>query len=143
MTPAPNRMPDHVVAHLVATGVLTPDGTTRRATPRPCPRCRRLVIVGLDDDRCAMTATVDPQPLTPAGELSALLTGRPTYTLTPQRNAYTLNRRDQFAIAAKPAGTLRNADVVAAHECGAPELDAAPTRIPPPMKQRTNTDCPF
>ena len=139
----PPRMPDHLVTHLIATGVLTPDGVTRRARPRPCPRCQPLVLVGLDHARCALPPTTNPTPLTPAGELAALLTGRETYKLTPNRNAYELNWRDQHSIRAKPAGTLHGADIVATHQCGAPELDAAPSRIPPPLKRPANNDCPF
>lgn len=84
------------------------------AVDAACPRCRVLVVVGLDDDSTALTASVDPYPLDPVGETVALLTGRATYDAWPLPDGRVeLTRRDRFSIAGP-----RRVPVVADHECG-------------------------
>ena len=55
--------------HLVSTTVTT----------KPCPRCGRTVLAALDE---GLPAEVDPARLDNTGEITALLDGRKTYTLT-------------------------------------------------------------
>lgn len=51
----------------------------RHATENHCPRCRLVVLSGLDNDRCALDARVDPWPIDRVTEVLALLAGRRTY----------------------------------------------------------------
>lgn len=92
--------------------------TFRNAGLHPCPRCRRPILSGLDDDNAARTAHADPTPLTQIGETIALLAGRSTYDLTTASGKKQLWRRDQWSIAGK-----RKFPVLAEHRCGQP-LDA-------------------
>lgn len=137
-------MPAHVVEHLIAIGRMDRDGISRRARPHACPNCHALTIVGLDHDRSALTVRADPSPLSPAGELIALLTGRPTYSLHPHGNRYEINPRSQWAITSTPAGTLTSCDVVAAHQCHALDLETIQSQIPPLRSISTAaTECPY
>ena len=105
--------------HLIATGAMTPNGTTRRAQPRLCRTCNAHVITGLDADLTALAAIADPTPLDQLGELTAIATGRPTYTLERDGPRLVLNYRDAGRIAHRPPGGIRY-DVVPAHVCGRP-----------------------
>jgi hypothetical protein len=53
---------------------------TTRSTQDPCPRCGAPVYTGWAE---GLHATVDTEPLDPANEVAALITGRWTYTRTP------------------------------------------------------------
>lgn len=106
-----------IEAHLVRTGVIAPDGITRRAQPRRCRDCRAPVLTGLDADRCSLRADVDPRPLTALGELLAQLEDRRTYALCSDSGRLVLNYRDAGRLAHNPAGTGRF-DVMAEHRCG-------------------------
>jgi hypothetical protein len=79
---------------------------TSPAIAKPCPRCRRPLLTGLAE---GIHAYVDITPLTPAGEIAAVLAGRQTYTLRRtgliQRDAY---RRADPALASP---------VLAQHDC--------------------------
>lgn len=105
-------MPTWLRRRLEATGKWDSDGTTRAARARTCRRCHTRVLVGLDADRCAMTATVDVDELDPVGELTALLAGRETYTLAKDGPRLVLDFRDQWRIAGAPRGP-----VFATHIC--------------------------
>lgn len=107
-------------AHLVTQGHIAPNGTGRRAQARRCPHCRHNVIVGDDDERCALTATCDPQPLTPLGEALARVDGLATYNLAAIRGGYQLWYRGPEHIEGKPAGTNPREDVLRQHRCGNP-----------------------
>ncbi len=72
-------------------------------------RCGAQVLRGLDNDRCALTATVDPTPIGPARELVALASGRTTYDLVGRE----LFRRDRAHIV---AAAVRY-PIVLDHEC--------------------------
>lgn len=89
----------------------------RYAKPNLCT-CGTWTLLGLDGDALAFTARVDPTPLTAQGELVALLTSRPTYTLTRTSQRLVLDDRDPWRTAGRPAGTP-GADyaVVPAHRC--------------------------
>ncbi len=81
MTPRTKATPQQL-AMAVGAGHL--DGRThtgRTARPRTCPTCHARVLVGDDNHIAALTATVDPQPLTLADEALTLATGRRTYTV--------------------------------------------------------------
>lgn len=113
-------------------------GITRRARATNC-RCGAPTITGLDADRCALLATVDPRPLTPTGEALAHIAGRNTWTLHQIGNRLQLDYRDHWAIRATPAnGTTRPLqgpghtayDVMAQHVCGTqPPWPATASRI--------------
>lgn len=114
--------------HLIAGGHLTETGLTRRARIRVCA-CSARVLVGLDDDVCALESAVDPEPLNQLGEALALLEGRYTLSLRRDGRGFVLDRRHRFEIAAKPAGTQPRTDVVREHRCGSRELADAETAL--------------
>jgi hypothetical protein len=92
----------------------TPYRTGTRATRLIlCPRCGAPILAGLDADWCALTAHVDPTPITPAGEAVALLAGRRTYDLIGRGDERTLSLRETEHIQAP-----RRHPVVPAHACG-------------------------
>lgn len=132
-------MPDHIRAHLHATGVLTPDGISRRAKTTFCASCRAVVIRGLDSHIAATVATADPAALTPLGEVLALATGRRTYDLTWTGGRYEIDHRNEWHIRGRPPGTQFH--VIADHKCGQP-LPALPA-IPARVNKETDNDCPF
>lgn len=82
----------------------------RRAVATAC-RCQAIVLIGLDGDTCAFTATADYRPLTRTGELLAVIDGRAVYELD---HGLRLHRRDRWSIKS-PARR-----VVAGHTCGSP-----------------------
>lgn len=108
---------------LLHDGILDPRGVGRPIQIRTCPDCRASIIRGLDDDRCALLATVDPQPLSPLGEALALIEGRYTVTLRHDRGRLVLDTRDSFHIKGSPAGTRHGEDVLRMHRCGSPPLE--------------------
>jgi hypothetical protein len=131
-------------SHLIRTGAISPDGTTRRAQPRRC-RCGARILVGLDADRCALRADVDPTPLSALGEALAHLEGRRTYALNPDGGRIVLDYRDAGRIAHRPAGTGRF-DVMAEHRCHQPtNLPNLPTwsRELEPLALPKGAPCPF
>lgn len=67
----------------------------RAARGWTCPRCGSLLLVGLDEDMCALPAAVDAEPVSPADELRALMTGRWSYDLA----GHELVRRDRWRLA--------------------------------------------
>jgi hypothetical protein len=85
--------------------------------------CGAQVLKGLNDDWCAFVVRADIWPLSPYGEMLALLSGRATYDLHRHGDHYRLYARDRWNIRGRPAGTLYPAwrsDVVADHVCGYP-----------------------
>jgi hypothetical protein len=123
---------EQLAAHLTAVTAQDPgSGNSDRARPRRCPACGASVLVGLDDTVAAFRAVADPTPLSRAGEVLALITGRDTYRLTdPPR--VSLRRRDRWQISGRPADTCV---VLPAHACGAP---LAPT--PATADDRSSSD---
>jgi len=59
--------------------------STRRARELNCPRCGKPVLAGLDADRMAGEAVINPTPITPTQELTEWAAGRRTYTYSPLR----------------------------------------------------------
>lgn len=90
----------------------------RTAKPRLC-HCGAWTLVGLDADTIATTARVDPTPLTAAGELTCILTARPTYDLTRVVGRLQLDPRDSHDMRGRPpAAPGARYDVVPAHVHG-------------------------
>lgn len=66
-------------------------GATRECHPEICDDCGMLVMVGWDDDVCALAAVLDVELVTdPLQEVMCWLAGRHTYTITANR----IYRRD-------------------------------------------------
>lgn len=107
--------------HLIRQGHLTESGLTRRARIRTCD-CRQPVLVGLDDDVCALDAITDPVPLTPLGEALARIEGRWTWSLRRSGHGFVLDRRDPLEILGRPAGTQTRTDVLRQHRCDTRDL---------------------
>jgi hypothetical protein len=100
-------------------------------------RCGRTVLVGLDANRCAMTATASVYPLSNFGEVEALRAGRWTYELSMGA----LDRRDRWTIAGRPAS---DTTVVASHDCDVPVPAAWVRPINrPAAPTKEDTTCPF
>ncbi len=129
-------MPDWLVRHLQNIGAMGNDRVGRKVHTRQCRHCRYPILVGLDNDRCALPAYADPLPLSPLGEAVALLSGRSTYALRMGLGFCELQRRDRWQIEGTPAGT--RLDVLASHVCGGGSLPTAPTvhRPHPPIPAR-------
>lgn len=103
--------------------------------------CGAPVLSGLDSDLCAWPATVDPTPLTPTGEMLALLGGRTTYDYwTASRQ---LHRRVDVAITGHPATDTGSTRVLATHICGTPPLPAYPTPAISTTTEETSDVPPF
>ena len=135
----------HVLAHLVATGAISPTGSARRAKIRTCPTCRAVILHGDDNDRCAFETVADPTPLNAHGEAWALASGRRTVALARDKNGLVLWARNADQITGKPAGTNPREDVLATHVCGQPipaELACA-SRFTPSPASRPPLDPPF
>lgn len=123
-------LPDWLVAHLTATGRHDPDGVSRGARLRPCPECRRPVLVGLNDDVAGYPAICDPHEIDTRGELVALALNLRTFTLTRAvkssgKTTWNLDPRTQWAIAAGQRTAL-----VAQHRCGISVPPAQISRLP-------------
>lgn len=116
-----------LLGHLVATGHLTESGLSRRARIRPCPKCKALILAGLDDDECAFEVAVDPVPLNPLGEALATIERRRTYRLRSEGGRYVLDPRGASNITRRPAGSTPRADVLRTHRCGTEVPEALAT----------------
>lgn len=119
-------MPTWLQEHLEIRGLWDSDGTTRVARARRCRTCREYTLVGLDSDHCALPVAVDADPLSPAGEVAALLAGQTTYSLRDLAGRLELDRRTHFEIRGDAARESVRHDVLARHVCGQPSLGAAP-----------------
>ena len=116
--PSSEPMPDWLKRSLVAKGVLSEQGLTRKAKVMHCRRCRQPVMAGFDAERAAMDAWCDFAELTAFGEAMALVEGRRTYSLTDGERPV-LDHRDRWRIAGAPAGAEGSPVVLASHVCGA------------------------
>jgi hypothetical protein len=86
-------------------------------------------MVGLDRDRCALGARVDPYALSPAGEVEAIRAGRKTYHY---RNGE-LDPRDRWSIPGSPP--THDLIVLAEHDCTPiPDSWLMPPAPPTPPK---------
>lgn len=117
-------MPSWLVKKLESDGVLnaSEDGAwaTRAAKTTFCPHCRHPIYRGLLEMPTPWLVDVDPVPLSPEGEVLALLKGIITYTLSWVGSRHEINRRYQWQIRNHPAATLKGVDIVAQHVCGQP-----------------------
>jgi len=99
---------------LVDKGAMPESGLTRNAGIRTCRDCRARCLAGIDRD--GLDAWADLGRLHAAGELAALLAGRPTLSLFAGRQ---LVARDRHWIRAYPAGSGPR-PAYAVHRCGDP-----------------------
>jgi hypothetical protein len=120
---------DWLVAMLVAKGAMSESGLTFRAGLRTHRPCRGLTVAGIDDN--GLDTWCEPSPLSPDGELAALLVGRPTWDLYA---GHGLTYRRATAISHRPAGDASR-PVLAQHVCGDP-LPAAWLAPPLPCPAR-------
>lgn len=121
MTVHTEPMPAWLVQRLDRAGYI--DATlaaSRRARAAYCPRCRHIVMRGLDADWCALTVDCDPTPITAQAEALALLTRIPTFEVRWLGDRYEIDRRDQWRIKERPAGITPGIDVLVLHRCGEP-----------------------
>jgi hypothetical protein len=109
--------------HLEDRGLWDADGTTRVARGRRCRTCREYTLAGLDANRCALPVAVDVDPLSPRGEVAAVLSGRTTYSLRLLADQLELDRRGAFEIR---SGRTERLDVLPRHVCGLPSLGLVP-----------------
>lgn len=130
-------IPTWLRQHLEATGLWNTDGVSRTARPTSCRKCGAIVMRGLDDRVAGLVATADPTPITPLGEALAQLDGRWTYRLSWRAGHYELDDRDEWAIQARPAGTV---EVLAQHRCHSPPLPACPSVLTQPRRARESND---
>lgn len=133
-----------LIDHLVRSGALTESGLTRRARPRRCPGCGTWTLAGLDADVCALEAHADPTPLTPLGEVAALLGGVRTVELVNSGGRHQLEQRLPDHIEGRPACSGRF-DVLALHRCGQPipRQFAAASAFTPKTAAATTEEPPF
>lgn len=114
--------------------VASPYRTRPTATQTPCPHCGTPTLTGWDDDLMATQATIDTQPLTPAGETRAWETGTRTYELHSGRITW----RGPEHITTWPAHKV---NVYPAHRCGQ-HLDRKPAPPAEPDTWPGNPDQP-
>lgn len=85
----------------------------RSAQPDTCRRCGNPVLAGLDDDVAALQTVVDAEPVDAATELTGIIAGLASYTLTSGELNY---RTLRWHVRHAPAGTGR-APVHLEHRC--------------------------
>lgn len=134
-----NPEPTWVMARLTQLGL-----PARRNGPAPMARpsgrvtarwhgCGRPVLTGV---AFPWAITLDPCPVTPEGELFAILSGRPTVELVAWLGDGELLRRRASLIG---SGDADEVPVLIAHVCGGPYAAANPRWAPPasPTSDRT------
>jgi hypothetical protein len=85
---------------------------------RKCSRCGADTLMGDSDSyRAAVPYRISPQPLTAAGELSALQSGRLCRTWTLHAGGH-VHPRTADTIRSRPAGRTMRQTVHADHVCG-------------------------
>jgi hypothetical protein len=102
----------------------------RRYVETNCRTCQQPILVGPDNDTCALNATCDTSQLNRTGELLAIIDGRKTYQIEGQR----IHRRDRWQI------NTEAAHVVAEHRCHNPTPRHWHAPEPSPA---TTTEVPF
>lgn len=127
--------PTEIVKRLHADGTIDPaTGTTRRARPARCSRCKAWVVRGYGADWCSLAVDADPDPLDAIGEALALIAGRATFELRIVGGRPELRRRDRWMIAGHPAGSDKT-DILAGHDCDKPlKLSHTGSRLPVPKQ---------
>lgn len=98
--------------------------TYRRAAAfTRCPRCKQIILTGLDDDWCAFNVQADPTPINDHQESACATIKRPTYAADISRRNIELDRRP-FLAHGKPSSS----PILPGHRCGA----RFPTFLYPP-----------
>lgn len=140
-----SRIPAWLERLLDAQGKLNRDGISRKARAGFCRSCGQVVMRGLDADVAGLPVACDPTPLDRLGEALALLGHRETFELRWTGRTYELDHRDASKIAARPAGTARHVDVLAAHSCDSAPLPTDPRGpVAVPIHAAGLTDeCPY
>ncbi len=116
---------------LIAKGHMDEDtGATRKAKHRRCDVCRRQVWRGFNADFGFMSVDCDPQVLTAAGELEAIIAGIRTFTLRyrPGYGHIFDGPRCKFNLIGAPAGQGRY-DVIAEHQHEPHGFDSGKSRL--------------
>lgn len=138
-------LPEYLLDHIAATTGIDHRVVSRKARRATCPQCRQAVLRGLDADAMAIDVRVDLVPLTPLGEMVARRAHLGTWVVSPAPPGVAVDFRDEYMLRAKPAGTLRRADVVPGHQCGRRWLKGCVTRsrIPRASAVTTSNEPPF
>lgn len=107
-----------------------------------------MILVGLDADRIATVAAVDPAPLSAQGEMLAQLLGLRTYTLRWMIGYLEINARNQWSIRYSPApadgpNRVHGYDVIAEHRCSVQALPGVPSVHNRTRSTDTSGDPPF
>lgn len=103
-----------------------------KPTPKPCQRCRRLVLAGLDGRAAALSVVIDAEVLTRDGELVNIVNLVPMYATNTQGD-----------ILRRTSGEVlhhgEHLDIHRVHDCDVvtPAIFVKPA---PPKPIHTNTD---
>ena len=107
-----------------------------------CRDCKAPVLAGLSEDWMAWVVTVDSSPLSPIGEMLAVLGGLRTYELRAHQQTLALWQRDRWQIRGRPPGV--KFDVVADHQCEPVEFPTLNSVYPIPQKKEIDDEqCPY
>ena len=129
-------------AHLIAKGVMSQSGLTRRAKIHT-HRCGLPCLAGYDNDWAAMDAWCELQAINAQGEAEALLEGRATYNYSIIGQQ--IYPRWHWHIAGEPAGTMPRIRVLVEHRCDTPIPAhwADPQDDHQPATPKESDECPF
>lgn len=142
---------------LARKGLLTDKGNTRYAVAKPCRSCGATIVAGIDWElewlQNSPEIHADIEPLSAAGELTALMLGRVTYDLRRDhakgrwqmhsRTATSIGLLGRVAYTRNPIGTDRQKwDVLVSHSCGS-SLPNQPSTQPAPTDYAPDAPCPF
>ena len=103
-----------------------------KPSPKPCGRCRRLVLAGLDAAAAAFSVVIDAEPLTRDGELLMIVAGV---------RVFATNSRTEI-LRRSPSEVIAHGDHLTMHrehDCA----QATPAHLVAPPKPKpihTNTD---
>jgi hypothetical protein len=108
-----------------------------KPTPKPCHRCRRLVLAGLDARAAALPVVIDAEPLTRDGELLMIVAGVKVFATNSRSEI--LRRSPSEVIAHGEHLTMHRE-----HDCAnaTPAHLVAPPK-PKPIHTNTDEDVPF
>lgn len=85
----------------------------RTATTRTCKTCAQPTLIGLDDDACAFTVTVDPYPITARDEIRAAIAGKKTFLFSASKSRVDFRTPARIISAPIEVGVI----VLIEHEC--------------------------
>ena len=137
-------LPDAAKRALEAKGLRDPDtGAMRKAQKRRCPTCRRQVWRGIDREFGGLSRDCDPQPLTVAGEVAALMDGRITFDLQYRHGyGHVIDSRASYHIRPWPAGQS-GMDVLVEHNHIPHEYETCKTQLVVDVGAKTPDKCPY